>query len=75
MRRMMLLAAAVLVATAGCSGGKPTTTKELTQRQRDSVLSRSVLPGADVVGHAMNATDREAARAGSLNAQVDSLPR
>ena len=73
MRRILLLAAATLALTAGCSGKKPEVTKDLTERQRDSILAQSRLPGASVVGHALNATDREASRAASLDAQVDSL--
>ncbi len=75
MRRLSLLAVAALILAAGCSGAKSETARQITERERDSVLSRSSLPGAGVVGRAMDAGDREAARAAGLNAQVDSLPR
>jgi hypothetical protein len=75
MRGVLLLAAVVLALATGCSGRKPEATKELTEHQRDSVLAQSVLPGAGAVGHAMSAADREARRAASMDAQVDSLSR
>jgi hypothetical protein len=46
----------------------------LTERQRDSVLARSALPGASVVGRALQVSDRAAERAASVNA-ADSLFR
>ena len=75
MRWTWLLAAGLLVLTAGCSGRKTDTARELTERQRDSILSRSRLPGAGAVGRALNASDRATSRAANLDAQVDSLPR
>jgi len=75
MRWMLTVAVALLLLAAGCSGQGADTTKHLTERQRDSVLARSGLPGAGVVGRAMDAGDREASRATDLGAQVDSLPR
>ena len=74
MRRTLLMAVAVLILAAGCSGRKAEATKDLTERQRDSILSQSRLPGASAVGQALNAADREASRAATVNAQVDSLP-
>lgn len=67
---VLLLSALVVLGTllaAGCSGteSKP----KLTEHQRDSVLSRSALPGAGAVGGAMKAADKEAEHA----AQMDSL--
>jgi hypothetical protein len=75
MRRIWLVAAGVLLLAPGCSGKKTETTRILTERQRDSVLAKSALPGASAVGAALNAADRETARDAGLNAQVDSLPR
>jgi len=71
-RRMVLLLGLML--SAGCSAPKSQTTPHLTERQRDSILAREPLPGATVVGHALDVTDREAARAAGMNSQVDSLP-
>jgi len=73
--RTALFLAAVLALTAGCSAGNSGTTKNLTERQRDSILAREPIPGAFVVGRALNASDREASRATRMNAQMDSLPR
>jgi len=75
MRWTLLVAASVLVLAAGCSGEKAKSTKTLTERQRDSVLSQARIPGAGAVGHALNASDREASRAATVDAMVDSLPR
>jgi len=54
---------------AGCSGGtsnkKPR--KKLTKRERDSVLSKSRLPGAKVVGKAISISDTASSRAKRLD--------
>jgi hypothetical protein len=75
MRWTWLVVAAVLLLALGCSGKKAETTRDLTERQRDSILAKSVLPGASAVGAALHAGDRETSRDAGLNAQVDSLPR
>ena len=75
MRRKLLLAAVALVLTAGCAARKTEATKHLTERQRDSILAQTPLPGAGVVGRALDASDRQAARAATMDAQTDSLPR
>lgn len=71
--RKLLVAVGVLASLGGCSRSHET--RALTERQRDSVLSRSSLPGASTVGRAMSTSDAEARRAAGMNAQVDSLPR
>jgi hypothetical protein len=43
--------------------------KKLTQRQRDSVLSESKLPGAKAVGKAIEASDTASARSRRLDSQ------
>jgi hypothetical protein len=52
---------AALVLAAACSGGSNATAKAprdtLTQRQRDSALARSNIPGHQAVGAAMRAAD------------------
>ena len=63
---LVLLAASA--ALAGCSkhaADKPAST--LTEAQRDSAIARSSLPGADVVGRAMQANGREERRAEKLD--------
>jgi len=58
----------VLVACAACGGGGSSgggargSTDTLTERQRDSILSKSKIPGASGVGRAMNAADSASAR-------------
>jgi hypothetical protein len=51
------MAAACLIALAGCSTQKHAT-RELSERERDSLIARSQLPGASVVGRAMAVSDR-----------------
>jgi hypothetical protein len=55
----------------GCSGtDTPANNRDtMTQRQRDSVLAQSGLPGAQGVGRALSASDSVRAR----NAQLDSI--
>jgi len=63
-----LVAGLVVVAAAcggrGGSGAKADTTARdtLTERQHDSVLARSSVPGAGAVGAAMRAADSASAR-------------
>jgi hypothetical protein len=70
MRRsgMVVIAAWVL---AGCASSKPKPTAPLTQRQHDSVIGASRLPGATGVGGAMRLADSQVAR----NARLDSVSR
>ena len=72
----LLVALLTLVAVAGCSGsGDHAARAPLSERERDSVLARSNLPGASTVGRAMDASDDQGRRAAATNAQIDSLPR
>lgn len=70
-RWIAMIAAAALV-TAGC-GNKAEKKTELTERQRDSILATQPIPGASVVGRALNASDRAAGNAAATSAAVDSL--
>lgn len=65
MKRTALVSLLVLGFLAGCSGGDkpPETRRTLTERQRDSTLARSKLPGAGVVGKALEVADSASARA------------
>jgi hypothetical protein len=67
MKRLVL---AALIAV-GCSTNQEAANDRdtMTQRQRDSVLAESGLPGAQGVGKALSAADSIRAR----NAQLDSL--
>ena len=51
----------ITIIVAGCSNGDDNSNqrKKLTERERDSVLSQSGLPGARVVGRALTAADSE----------------
>jgi hypothetical protein len=63
---MTRMLAVVLVLTAACSGqarsGGATARDTLTERQRDSILAGSRIPGARGVGAAMRAADTTSAR-------------
>lgn len=75
---MRTVAAFLLVVIASCAGcaprSEPTARVPLTERQRDSVLAKSVLPGAPVVGRALDVSDRATDRSAEL-AAADSLFR
>ena len=62
----------VLVSITSCT---ETTTdsskKKLTQHEKDSILAETDLPGAGVVGKAIEASDSSAARAKRLDEQTD----
>jgi hypothetical protein len=67
---LALLAAALI---GGCSK-QSTPHKELTERQRDSILGTEPLPGASTVTRALNVSDKAGAAAKQMDAQVDSMP-
>ena len=69
LRRPIVVAAVfTLVATlTGCSHSAERPASTLTEAQRDSAIARSSLPGADVVGRAMQASGREARRAAGMD--------
>lgn len=69
MRRTLALVlgfAAATTLTAGC-GSSQHPTRELTQRERDSVLAASPLPGSAVVGKAIDVSDATADRAAAMD--------
>ena len=69
MRRLFPFLVLALLA-ASCAKSEPDHSKALTERQRDSILAKEPIPGASVVGRALQASDRAAADA----AHADSLP-
>ena len=71
MKRLAALVAIPLL--AACSGQKQTANNRdtMTQRQKDSVLAQSGLPGAQGVGKALAASDSAKAR----QARLDSLAK
>lgn len=69
MRAAVLLV--TLFALGGCAGGEPeggaAHADSVTQRQRDSAIGESRLPGARGVRGALDASDAAAARAAALD--------
>ena len=64
---MKLFAAASLVLLVACGGGGQSNANKvnrdtLTERQSDSILAKSSIPGASAVGKAMKAADSTSAR-------------
>ncbi len=70
-RRLALRSAAFLLVVGACSAPRSDATADSakTQRQRDSAVANSGLPGSQGVGRAMQLQDSQASR----NAQLDSL--
>ena len=70
-RTCLGLALVAWLAVASCAPrSQPAERAPLTERQRDSVLARSGLPGAPVVGRALDASDRAADRAAEMAASA-----
>lgn len=69
MKKLMLVAALALF--AACGGGGPddagVSADSITQRQRDSAIGASGLPGAGGVQGALEASDAAAARGAALD--------
>jgi hypothetical protein len=66
--RMQAIMLTGLLAAAACGRGDGQThTDPLTQRQRDSIVGASRLPGARAVQGALRASDAAAARASALD--------
>ena len=69
-----IASASLLLLVAACSASNPEGTTDadtLTRRQKDSIISTLPIPGAGVVGKALDVSDSAAARA----ARLDSLLR
>lgn len=65
--RILTILVMVLLVLACSKKTSDTTGKKLTQRQRDSVLAETGLPGAEVVGTALEVSDSTEARAKRLD--------
>jgi hypothetical protein len=61
LKRIALVA--FLLSLAGCSSYKTSETRVMTERERDSTIAASKLPGAGVVGKALEQADSAKARA------------
>jgi hypothetical protein len=71
----LALIAALTLAAAGCAPRAERAARApLTERQRDSVLAKSALPGAPVVDRALEVSDQATDRAAGMAAS-DSLFR
>jgi hypothetical protein len=69
--RLILLLAGGMVILSACAGGDERNRPPATERERDSVIGASRLPGAQGVGRALQATDS----ASSRRALEDSIAR
>ena len=63
--------AAALVGVMGCSTGDSDARRDLTQREKDSILGASQIPGAKAVKRSLTSADSAAAR----QARLDSAER
>lgn len=66
---LALASALATLAAFGCGGGA-TTHRELTERERDSTLGKSAIPGAAAVTRTLAESDSMTARAARQNATV-----
>lgn len=66
--RIRPIAGSLLLLLLGCGGEKPAAKPPLTERQKDSVIGASKLPGASGVSAAQRIADSAAAR----RARIDS---
>ena len=67
-----LIVFVLILGLSSCTDKKAESKKEaLTDRQRDSVLAETPLPGAHVVGRAIEVADSAAARAERLDGRND----
>ena len=63
--------ATVAIAATACSKDETETKRDLTQREKDSILGASTIPGAKAVKRAMTSADSATAR----QARLDSAER
>ena len=67
LRRFGLIVAAVAVSATACSKDETETKRDLTQREKDSILGASTIPGAKAVKRAMTSADSATARQSRLD--------
>jgi hypothetical protein len=68
MRKLIFVTAASVLLLGACGGDKTDENKpQLTEREKDSVLAGSRIPGAKAVGRAMTSADSAAARQARLD--------
>jgi hypothetical protein len=66
-RKLVLGGAFIVSGLFGCTQQDSGQTTTLTERQKDSVIARSPIPGAKAVGKAMNVADSASARVNRIN--------
>lgn len=71
LRRFGLVVAVVALGASACSKDEPEVKRDLTQREKDSILGASTIPGAKAVKRAMTSADSAMAR----QARLDSAER
>lgn len=69
--KTVLMLAALAVGLVGCGTGESDSRRELTQREKDSILGASQIPGAKAVKRTLTSADSAAAR----QARLDSAER
>ena len=65
--RLIAVGAGVLLALTGCTQQDSQTTTTRTEREKDSLIARSPIPGAKAVGKSMTVADSASARANRIN--------
>ena len=71
LRKTAFVLATLAVGISACGKDEDTTKRDLTQREKDSILGASQIPGAKAVKRALTSADSAAAR----QARLDSAER
>jgi hypothetical protein len=71
LRRIGFAFAALTIGITACAKDEPEVRRDLTQREKDSILGASQIPGARAVKRALTSADSAAAR----QARLDSAER
>ena len=66
-RKLVVAGALVLLASVGCAQQDSQTTTTRSEREKDSLIARSPIPGAKAVGKSMNVADSASARVNRIN--------
>jgi hypothetical protein len=67
LRKLGFVVAALAVAATACGKDETETKRDLTQREKDSILGASTIPGAKAVKRAMTSADSATARQSRLD--------